>query len=352
MFRSIALTIIVLALNAAAGRAAEPIPIGVFLSLSGKVQSEGRQAWQGIRAAHDMKPTVLGRPIVLKTADAQSEAVMGAHAMFRLLARGRVKAVIGDVIVKTTLAGSTFAIDKRVPVVCLSSTDCPAGPAKRMVFGVSTPIHRRARSAADIARNHFKAKTAVIVTDIGQHECLQAAHFFKLWFTRFGGKIVGSARILTRKPDFEHQLSSMERANADIVFAAAFASESVLLAEQARNLGIEAPILTSASEIKESAGSGSGKRIRNVWFIDDLMDDKGQSDIRKSFASQYKAQTGNELGRYGVLGAEAYFSLVQAISRSGRCDSASIRDALARGSYYAQVKRISFFKTRLIPAGR
>jgi branched-chain amino acid transport system substrate-binding protein len=346
MCRRIVFMTVLLVFICALGRAADSIPIGVFLSLSGNVQCEGSQAWQGIKVAHKMRPTVLDRPIALKVADTKSDPAIGTYAMFRLIERDRVVAVIGDVTAKSTLAGSILAVRKRIPMMCLTSADCLGGPSTRLVFGVSSPVQSKGRMAAGIARHQFRAKTAAVLMDTGQHESLQLAHFFKLWFAKLGGNIVGSMRTKTGDRDFTSQLREFGKLNADIIFAATYATECAFFAKQARTIGIDTPILTGASAIRDDRGSLEVNTVQGLWFIDDVGSDVSQSDLGRRFQMQYQRDNGTEVSRYAALAADAYFRVLNAIARSGQCHSSSIGESLARTSHYPGIRR----RTGLGPA--
>ena len=95
--------------------------------------------------------------------------------------------------------------------------------------------------AARFARNELKAQTAAVIIDIAQDYCVGLANYFEKDFVKQGGKIVSTTYIQTGDQDFSAQLSAVQAAKPDIIYAPNYYTEDALMAKQARDLGINAP---------------------------------------------------------------------------------------------------------------
>ena len=84
----------------------DTIKIGAFLPMTGGVAAYGQGSWQGIQAARDMKPTILGKKVELFLADDKSDKIEAANAVTRLIEKEKVIAIIGSSISGNTMAGA------------------------------------------------------------------------------------------------------------------------------------------------------------------------------------------------------------------------------------------------------
>lgn len=337
MFKKLSCMVLAAVLGSSAAPATEPVRVGLFLSLSGSVEREGRQAWEGITVAHRMKPTVLGRPVVLTVADTKSEPSTAANAMFRLIERDRAVAVIGDVASNNTIAGSYHAARRGIPVISPTATSCLAGRNKRCVFRVCFLDSDQGRVAVQIARHELHAQTAAIVVDMAQHYSLGLAYFFQRAFSKLGGTIVGRVRFKTGDRDFTHQLNTVRDLNPDVIFAPVYLDECALIAMQARKLGLTTPIVAGDAVDREELISLGASSVEGLHFTSHFHRGMIQSDLGKKFLARFESETHSKLSTCAAMGADAYFVLLDAIARGRTCNPVSIREALARTSHFAGV---------------
>lgn len=316
---------------------ADPIRIGVFLSLSGSMEREGRQAWDGIRIAHKMAPTVLDRPVVLAVADTRSEPSAAAASMFRLIERDKVVAVIGDVASNNTIAGSFCAVQKGIPVVSPTATSCLVGQNKRCVFRVCFLDSDQGRVAARIARQRLEARTAVVCVDMGQHYSLGLANFFRQEFANLGGKVLTRVYFKTGDRDFTQQLNRVKKLHPDVIFAPVYLTECALIAKQAREMGLTMPIVAGDAVDRDELISDGATAVEGLHFTAHFDREMIRGGLGEFFLSQFESETGTKLSSCAAMAADAYFVLLDAISRARTCRPAGIKKALARTSHFAGV---------------
>lgn len=307
---------------------ADPIPIGAYLPMTGDVAAYGQMGWSGIQAAHSMEPEVLGRPVVLKLVDTKSDKVDAATAVSRLIEREKVVAIIGEMISGNTIAGSDFTERYEIPMVSPTATNPLVTLNKKYVFRVCFIDPDQGAIAAKLAQDTLKAKTAAVIYDISQDYCVALADFFKKGFERLGGKIVAETMFKTGDRDFTPQLSRVQSVKPDIIYAPVYYTECALIANQAREMGLNVPILTGDGAQAPELLKLGGKAVEDVYFTAHFHPDMIETQRGKKFMELYKKKTGKDLDAFSAMAADAYLIVLDAIRRAGSADSKKIREAL------------------------
>lgn len=308
--------------------AADAIRIGAYLPMTGNVAAYGQMGWSGITVAREMKPTVLGRSVELKLVDTKSDKVESANAVSRLIEREKVIALIGEMISGNTIAGSDHAERRGIPMVSPTATNPIVTQNKKYVFRVCFIDHDQGRVAAKLAREKLKANTAALIYDISQDYCVGLASFFKKEFLKEGGKIVAETMFKSGDRDFTPQLSSIQAAKPDIIYAPIYYTECALIARQAREMGLGVPILSGDGVQAPELLALGGDAVNDVYFTAHFHKAMIETDLGRRFLARFEKETGKTLDAFSAMGADAYFLLVDAIERAGSPDPAKIRNAL------------------------
>jgi branched-chain amino acid transport system substrate-binding protein len=307
---------------------ADPVVIGAYLSMTGNVAAYGQMGWDGISIAKKMEPEVLGRPVEVKLADTKSEKVESANAVSRLIEKEKVVAIIGEMISGNTLAGADHAERRKIPMISPTATNPLVTQGRHYVFRVCFIDTDQGRVAAKLALDQLKAKTAAVILDLSQDYSVGLASFFKKEFTKSGGKIVSDTKFKSGDRDFTPQLSRIKEAKPDVIYAPIYYTECALLAKQARDMGLNAPILAGdgvqAPELIELGGDA----VEGLYFTTHFHRDMVESERGKKWLELFSKEVGKEPDAFTAMGADAYFILIDAIKRAGSSDPHKIREAL------------------------
>ncbi len=155
------------------------------------------------------------------------------------------------------------------------------------------------------------------------------AIFFVKEFVKQGGKIVSTTYIQTGDQDFSAQLSAVQSTKPDIIYAPNYYTEDALMAKQARDLGINQPILTGDGAQADALIEIGGASVENMYFTAHFHKQAASTDRAKEYIKRYEEKYKKDADAFGALGADAYFLLVDAIKRAGSTDGTKVRDALA-----------------------
>ena len=322
------------------GMAEETIKIGAYLPMTGAVAGYGQQEWAGIQLAAEIQPTVLGKKIELILVDTKSDKIEAANAMSRLIEKEKVVGVLGEAISGNSMAGNPISEAAKIPTVSPTATNPLVNQDKQYAFRACFIDPFQGEVAARFARNELKAQTAAVIIDNAQDYCVGLANFFIKEFVKQGGKIVSTTSIQTGDQDFSAQLSTVQAAKPDIIYAPNYYTEDALMAKQARDLGITMPILTGDGAQEDALLEIGGKAVENMYFTAHFHRKAAGTDRAKEFIKRFEEKYKKEPGAFGALGADAYFLLVDAIQRANATDGTKIRDALANTKNFQAVSGI------------
>ena len=309
--------------------AADTIKIGLYLPMTGAVAAYGQMEWDGIQIANAMMPEVLGKKIELVLVDTKSDKIEAANAVSRLIEKEKVVGILGEAISGNSMAGNPISEAAKIPTVSPTATNPLVNQGKNYAFRACFIDPFQGQVAAQFARDKLKAGSAAVIIDIAQDYCVGLANFFVKEFVKLGGKVVSTTYIQTGDQDFSAQLSAVQATKPDIIYAPNYYTEDALMAKQARDLGINVPILTGDGAQADALIEVGGKAVENMYFTGHFHKDAASTERSKEYIKRFKEQKGKEADAFGALGADAYFLLVESIKAAGTTDGTKVRDALA-----------------------
>lgn len=121
-----------------------------------------------------------------------------------------------------------------------------------------------ASAAANLAFRRLDARNAAIVCDISQERSVELSACFRRVFAQSGGKIAAETRCRAGERDFTGQIIRMKKAKPDIIYAPVDCIECALFVRQARECGLDVPVIAgSAAYVRELIDFG-GKSVEGV----------------------------------------------------------------------------------------
>jgi branched-chain amino acid transport system substrate-binding protein len=304
------------------------IRLGVYLPMTGSVAAYGKMEWSGIQIANSMEPEVLGKKIDLVLLDTKSEQIEASNTV-SLLVEMKIAGIIGEAISANTMAGNPISEKAHIPSVSPTATNPLVTQGKKYAFRACFTDPFQAEVAARFVQKDLKAKTAVLIIDHSQDYSVGLGTFFAKEFEKLGGKIVSKTFIQTGDQDFSAQLSSIQASQPDLIYAPIYYTEDALLAKQARDLGIDTPIVTGDGAQVDQLIQIGGKAVEGMYFTGHFHKDAATTERAKEFTKLYEAKYKEEMNAFSALGADAYLILVDAIKRADSTEGPKVRDALA-----------------------
>ncbi|MDN3017257.1 ABC transporter substrate-binding protein [Paenibacillus sp. BSR1-1] len=322
--------------NAAGGNT---IKVGVNLELSGGVASYGESLKKGIDIAVDeinKKGGVDGKKIDLVKVDNKSEAAEATNGAVKLTSQDKVTAIIGAATSGDTVAQAQIANDTKTVLLTPSGTSpnvtvTDKGKLNEYVFRTSFIDPFQGTVAANFAAKELKVKNVAIFADSASDYAKGLAASFKETFEKEGGKIVAEEAYVGKDTDFRATLTRIKSKNPEFVFIPGYYEEVGLIVKQARELGLNVPLMGAdgwdSPKLVELAGADALNNtfITNHYSSEDP--DKKIQDFVSTFKEKYNGEAPNA---FNALGYDTVYLLADAIKRAGSTDTTKIKDALAK----------------------
>jgi len=309
------------------------IKIGIFEPITGANAAGGELEVEGIRLANELYPEVLGKKVELVIADNKSDVVEAASAAARLVERDKVTAIIGSWGSGLSIAAGDIVRDAKIPVVAASATNPLVTQGNDYYFRVCFIDPFQGTVMANYAANTLGAKKAAIVQEVSNDYAIGLAKYFTDAFVDLTGDanaIVEVANYQTGDQDFSSQLLNINSKNPDVIFAPGNFTESALVIQQAKQLGINIPIIGGDTwetpefiEIGQGAVEGA---VLSTFFTSETPITE-ESEI---FLKAYRDKYGKEPAAVTALGYDAYILILDAIERANSTDPVAIRDEIAK----------------------
>lgn len=325
--------------QAGGSEATAPIRVGHFASLTGDTATFGRSTDNGIRMKIEEvngAGGVLGRPLDLVTEDDRSITEEARTAAQKLLQRDEVVALLGEVASSRSLAAAPEAQRAHVPMISPASTNPRVTEVGDYVFRACFIDPFQGAVMAKFARETLGADRVAILFDFKQDYSVGLADFFRKTFEAQGGKIVADERYTSGDIEFRAQLTKIRATHPDAVFVPGYYTEAGLIAKQARELGIDVPLLGGDGWDSTRTLEIGGSAVEGSYFSNHYAADS-DSPLVQEFVKKYRAKYGEVPDAMAVLGYDAAGILVDALDRAGTTEGPALRDAIAATKDYPGV---------------
>ncbi len=313
---------------------AETIKIGLIAPLTGPIATFGQSVEKGVRMAVDeinAKGGVLGMKIELFVEDNQAKAEESANIARKFIEQNKVVAILGPVISSNTLAAAPIAQQSKVPLLSPTATNPRVTQVGNYIFRACFVDDFQGTVMARFARTGLgkRSNTAAILYEKTSDYSIGLAKYFKETFINLGGKIVAEESFSSGDQDFSAQLTKIKGKNPDVLYVPSYYDTAGLIIKQARELGINVPILGGdgfdSPQLAELAGK---ENLKNCYFSGHFFAGSSAPQV-KTFVANYKKRYNAVPDMLAALGYDAAYMLADAIKRAGKVDRDAIRDALA-----------------------
>lgn len=319
------------------GEGSDTIKIGLNYELSGNVATYGQSSVAGIELAIDEineNGGVLDKQIELIKVDNKSDSAEAANVSTRLATRDNVVAILGPATSGNTKGATPPAMQNKVPLISSSATDDDVtvdsnGNVREYIFKTCFNDSFQGVTMANFAYKDLELKKAAILFDNTSDYAKGLANSFKETYPELGGEILVEEAYQAKETDFKAVLTKIKSTNPEVVYIPGYYEEVGLIIKQARELGLDVPVLGGdgydSPKLLEIASKDS---LHDVYYTNHYspMDDaKEVVEFKEAFLDEY----GKEADAFNALGYDLAKFLVDAIDRAGEADSEKIKEALA-----------------------
>jgi branched-chain amino acid transport system substrate-binding protein len=316
---------------AAAQAQSAPITVGASLSLTGifadggKYSLEGYQLW--IKQAN-AKGGVLGRPVVLKFYDDQSEPSTGVRLYERLINEDKVDIIMGPYGTAITAPAANVAERYKMPMLCPETADVAMfRRGFKYIFQALGPVQTYLYGVMQIAKDHGLRKLALIGPDTAfAHSLVDAVPEVA---RGFGQNIVYTEFYPARASDFASVIEKVKAANPDVLLAMAFPNDSIGVLRQLKQSNYAPKMVYEAVGASDPRYVDSaGKDVNGVFSVT-AWDPDARTPENAAFKSAYRAEFKRDPDYHSASNYSALTVLAAALKRAGSLDREKLRTALA-----------------------
>ena len=311
--------------------ASDAIRVGHFASMTGDTATFGQSADRGMQLAIqeiNAAGGVLGRPLALITEDDRSVTEEARSAAQKLLQRDGVVALLGEVASSRSLAAAPEAQRARIPMISPASTNPKVTEVGDYVFRACFIDPFQGAVMARFAAQELGARRVAILVDYKQDYSVGLADFFRRTFRELGGEIVADERYTSGDIEFRAQLTTLRATHPDAIFVPGYYTEVGLIAKQARELGIDAPMLGGDGWDSEKTLEIGGAAVEGYYFSTHYSADADSPKVQ-DFVRRYRETYGAVPDAMAALGYDTAQILSDALRRAGSDEGPKLRDAIA-----------------------
>ena len=308
----------------------DAIKLGVFEPLTGANAAGGQLELIGIKLANKVYPEVLGRKITLVEADNKSDRVEAANAASSLV-NAKVSAVLGSWGSSLSIAGGPAFQNAMIPAIGTSATNPQVTEGNPYYYRVCFIDPFQGTVMANYAFNTLGLKKAAVMREINSDYSVGLSKFFTEQFTKLGGEVVATFDFQTNDQDFNAQLTNLKASAATVIFAPGNYTEVALMIKQARQLGIELPVLGGDTWETPQLIEIGGKEVEGIIFSTFFDKDHPLTKETETFMTAWnKEYPGQDPAAVTALGYDAYLMAYKAMEAAGSADPAKIQEALGK----------------------
>jgi len=315
------------------------ILIGEYSSLTGLQATFGNSTHQGIIMAADEVNAaggINGRKVKIITEDDQSKPEEAATAVSKLISQNSVVAVLGEVASSASLAAAPICQTNKVPMITPSSTNPEVTKKGDYIFRMCFTDDTQGPAMADYTAKQLGVKTAAILTDVKNDYSVFLGRDFERRFTEDGGKVVAKASYSNGDSDFRAQLTSIKPSNPQILWVPGYYTDVGQIAQQARDLGITAPLVGGDGWVSPKLIEIGGKALEGCYYANHYSQDDPAPMVH-NFVEKYKQRFGAKPDAMAALAYDAMHVLADAMKRAKKLDGQTLRDAIAATKGYQGV---------------
>ena len=326
--------VFVLCMMAAPAFAADPIRIGEIATVTGDFAAYGVAEVESVKIAVaeiNAAGGILGRPVEVIMYDCRTRQEDMVNAARRLVEQDKVSVVIGPSGSGLCIAAAPVFNRGQVPHIGTLPTNPlvtvdEKGNVRPYNFRICFLDPYQGKMIAHFSAKDLGKKKAAILYDVSSDYSHGLREFFIASFKEFGGEIVADEGHRGEDVDFRAQLTVIKEANPDVLVIPTMGKALPLAVKQARDLGIEAPIV-GGDGYGDFMWEIAGDTMRETYWVSHV--DKADPTLA-DFFKKYEEQTGTECMEFmnAVMAYDSVYWVKDAMERAGSDDPVKVRDAL------------------------
>lgn len=319
------------------GKGTEKIKVGLDYELSGGAATYGQSTVDGIEFAVEeinKNGGVLGKQIELVKSDNKSDNAEATNVATKLATRDKVVAILGPATSGNTKAAAPAAMQSKVPLISCSATADDVtvdknGNVRDYVFKICYSDSFQGIVLANFVYGELNLKKAAVLTDSTSDYSKGLTKSFKETFTKLGGSIITEQAYQEKDKDFKAVLTKIKAASPEVLFLPGYYNEAGLIIKQAKELGLDVPVVGGDGYDSPKLVEIAGKEALNKVYFTNHYSSKDTSPEVVKFVEAFAAKYNKQPDGFSALGYDLAYFLADALKRAGAAEPEKVKEALA-----------------------
>jgi branched-chain amino acid transport system substrate-binding protein len=323
----------------------DEIKIGINYELSGENATYGQGSVEGIELAIEeinAAGGINGKKIIPVKYDNQSTPSEATILANKLVSQDKVLAILGPATTGCFTSEIPVANKNKVPIATGSATGdnvtfAADGSVHEYVFRICFFDSFQGQVMANFAAENLSAKNAAIIMDSSSDYGKGLAENFVKTFTESGGNIVAQEAYVAGDTDFNAILTKIKALNSDVIYIPGYYNEAGLIIKQARNLGLNQPILGADGFDSPTLVDLAGASALNDVYFTNHYSSLDEDPMVLEFIKTFEARYGKKPDAFNALGYDLARFVADAIARAEKLTGEAVKDALEATENFAGV---------------
>lgn len=307
----------------------EPVPVGAALSLTGAAASYGESQQRGLElAAKDLAAAGDDVTYDLTVEDDATDPRQGITVFEQFSGGDGVNVIIGPTLSNGAFQAQPIAQENGVPVLAISNTATGITEQGDYIFRDSLTEEQVIPQTIAAATEKYGLESVVVMYSNDDAFTESGHEVFLSALEEQGIEVLEDLSFSKDDTDFRSLLTEAAGAQPDAVVVSALIEAAIPLVTQARELGIEVPIIGGNGFNNPQLMADAGEAAEGV-VVGAAWNSASESDENTAFLAAFEEEYGSQPDQFA---AQAYAGLVlidQAVRAGCSGERDAIRDGLA-----------------------
>lgn len=281
------------------------------------------------------KGGVNGKKITIVQADNKSEPSESGNQATKLISKDKVAVIVGPATSGCVSAATPVVTNAKVPLMAPVAT-APGitvdekGKVRPYIFRACFTDPFQGKVMATFAVKSLNVKNVAIFYDSSSDYSKGLMEVFGKTLEENGGKVVAKEAFLAKDQDFKAALTKLKAADPQALYVPAYYEEVSKIVKQAREVGLDCPILGSDGWDSPKLAEIAGADALNNTYFSSAYSAQDQDPHVQQFIKDYKAKYNAEPDTFAIHSYDAGLVVAEAIKRAGGTDGTKIADEMAK----------------------
>lgn len=306
----------------------EPVKVGAVFSQTGGAAVYGETQTNGVRLAEEQLNAEGGITYELIIEDDGSTPEEGIPAFEKLINQDGVSVIIGPTLSNTAFSTDPVAQENSIPVLGVSNTAAGITEIGDYVFRDSLTEGQVIPQTIEAAASEFGLEKVAVLYGNDDAFTESGYQVFQEALNDQGIEIATTQTFAKGDTDFSAQLTEAKAAEPDALVVSALAEEGALIIGQARDLGLDVPVIggngfNSPAIIENAGDAAEGTVVGAAW------NSASDTPNNQEFISAFEEAYGSRPDQFAAQSYAGMNIIAAAVEQACSADPTAIRDALA-----------------------